>query len=143
MLAPNCSRQRKKVCYIKRAVANVLSSSFKQSRSVQGTFEAFALSIWKRKYLGKALKRHQSTHRSAHSAVDFTQTPRLWPPHSPTLKCGDQGFIDLKLESVEEINHNTKKFRFALPNSDNVLGLSIALALLTKYKGLKINKPII
>ena len=56
---------------------------------------------------------------------------------------GDQGFIDLKLESVEEINHNTKKFRFALPNSDDVSGLSIASALLTKYKGPEMEKPVI
>ncbi|KAL8816437.1 MAG: hypothetical protein Q9191_008330, partial [Dirinaria sp. TL-2023a] len=42
------------------------------------------------------------------------------------FKGGDQGFIDLKLESVEEINHNTKKFRFALPNPDDVSGLHIA-----------------
>ena len=56
---------------------------------------------------------------------------------------GDQGFIDLKLESVEELNHNTKKFRFALPNSDDVSGLSIASALLTKYKGPEMDKPVI
>lgn len=39
---------------------------------------------------------------------------------------GDQGFISLKLDSVEEINHNTKKFRFALPDKDSVSGLAIA-----------------
>ena len=42
------------------------------------------------------------------------------------FKGGDQGFIDLKLESVENVNHNTKRFRFALPNSDDVSGLKIA-----------------
>ena len=56
---------------------------------------------------------------------------------------GDQGFIDLKLESVEEINHNTKKFRFALPNADDVSGLQIASALLTKYRGPEMEKPVI
>ena len=56
---------------------------------------------------------------------------------------GDQGFIDLKLESVEVINHNTKKFRFALPNSDDVSGLPITSALLTKYKGPEMEKPVI
>ena len=54
---------------------------------------------------------------------------------------GDQGFIDLKLDSIEEINHNTKKFRFALPNADDVSGLQIASALLTKYKGPEMEKP--
>lgn len=39
---------------------------------------------------------------------------------------GDQGFISLKLESVENINSNTKKFRFALPEEDAVSGLAVA-----------------
>ena len=49
-------------------------------------------------------------------------------PPNAAFKGGDQGFIDLALESVEEINHNTKKFRFALPNKDDVSGLHIACA---------------
>jgi cytochrome-b5 reductase len=56
---------------------------------------------------------------------------------------GDQGFISLKLESVENINHNTKKFRFALPEDDQVSGLHIASALLTKYKGPEMEKAAI
>ncbi|KAK5279488.1 NADH-cytochrome b5 reductase, partial [Cryomyces antarcticus] len=51
------------------------------------------------------------------------------------FKGGDQGFISLTLESVEEINHNTKKFRFHLPEEDSVSGLNVASALITKYKG--------
>jgi len=56
---------------------------------------------------------------------------------------GDQGFISLKLESVEMINHNTKKFRFALPENDQVSGLHVASAILTKYKGPEMEKPVI
>ncbi|MCJ1309793.1 NADH-cytochrome b5 reductase [Agyrium rufum] len=56
---------------------------------------------------------------------------------------GDQGWIDLKLESVEEINHNTKKFRFALPEKDQTSGLTVASALLTQYKGPEMEKPAI
>lgn len=56
---------------------------------------------------------------------------------------GDQGFISLKLDSVENINHNTKKFRFELPESDQVSGLHIASALLTKYKGPEMQKAAI
>jgi len=56
---------------------------------------------------------------------------------------GDQGFISLKLESVENVNHNTKKFRFALPEEDQVSGLVIASAILTKYKGPEMEKPAI
>lgn len=56
---------------------------------------------------------------------------------------GDQGFISLKLESVENINHNTKKLRFALPEKDQVSGLHVASAFLTKYKGPESEKPVI
>ena len=56
---------------------------------------------------------------------------------------GDQGFISLKLDNVEKVNHNTKKFRFSLPNSDDVSGLHIASALLTKYQGPDLEKPVI
>jgi cytochrome-b5 reductase len=56
---------------------------------------------------------------------------------------GDQGFISLKLESVEDVNHNTKKLRFALPESDQVSGLVIASAILTKFKGPEMDKPAI
>ncbi|KAG6107472.1 NADH-cytochrome b5 reductase [Claviceps sp. LM454 group G7] len=48
---------------------------------------------------------------------------------------GDQGFISLKLADVENVNHNTKRLRFELPESDQVSGLSVASAILTKYKG--------
>lgn len=56
---------------------------------------------------------------------------------------GDQGFISLKLDSVENINHNTKKFRFELPESEQVSGLTVASALITKYKGPEMEKPAI
>ncbi|KAG9241401.1 NADH-cytochrome b5 reductase 2 [Calycina marina] len=56
---------------------------------------------------------------------------------------GSQGFISLKLDSVENINHNTKKFRFELPENDQISGLSVASALLTKYKGPEMEKPAI
>lgn len=56
---------------------------------------------------------------------------------------GDQGFISLKLASIENVNHNTKKFRFALPEEDAVSGLHVASALLTKYKGPQMEKPVI
>ena len=56
---------------------------------------------------------------------------------------GDQGFIDLKLESVEKVNHNVKNFRFALPSDEHVSGLSVASALLTKFQGPEMEKPVI
>jgi len=39
---------------------------------------------------------------------------------------GDQGFIDLKLANVDTVNHNTKCFRFELPEKDQVSGLPVA-----------------
>lgn len=61
----------------------------------------------------------------------------------PAFTGGDQGFFGLRLESVENVNHNTKKFRFALPEEDQVSGLHIASAILTKYKGPEMEKPAI
>lgn len=56
-------------------------------------------------------------------------------PATPAFTGGDQGFISLRLAEVENINHNTKRFRFELPEKDQVSGLHVASALLTKYKG--------
>jgi cytochrome-b5 reductase len=64
-------------------------------------------------------------------------------PAAKAFTGGDQGFISLKLDSVENINHNTKKFRFNLPEGDQVSGLTVASALLTKYKGPEMEKPAI
>lgn len=44
---------------------------------------------------------------------------------------GDQGFVDLKLASVENVNHNTKRFRFDLPEKEQVSGLDVACKLPT------------
>ena len=56
-------------------------------------------------------------------------------PAKPTFTGGDQGFLSLKLSEVEIVNHNTKRFRFELPEADQVTGLPVASAILTKYKG--------
>lgn len=61
----------------------------------------------------------------------------------PAFTGGDQGFVSLKLDSVENLSHNTKKLRFALPEEDQVSGLKVASALLTKYKGPQDEKPVI
>ena len=41
------------------------------------------------------------------------------------------------------MNHNTKRFRFELPESDQVSGLTIASAILTKYKGPEQEKAVL
>ncbi|KAI1103423.1 ferredoxin reductase-like protein [Jackrogersella minutella] len=55
-------------------------------------------------------------------------------PPKKAFTGGDQGFISLLLKDVENINHNTKKFIFALPEDDQVSGMAVASALLTKYQ---------
>lgn len=47
------------------------------------------------------------------------------------------------LDKVEKINHNTSKFRFKFENPEAVSGLTVASALVTKYKGPEDEKPTI
>ena len=56
---------------------------------------------------------------------------------------GEQGFLSLKLEDVKPISHNTKIFRFKLPEDDQVSGLHVASAILTKYQPTDAEKPVI
>ncbi|CEJ88846.1 Putative NADH-cytochrome b5 reductase [[Torrubiella] hemipterigena] len=56
-------------------------------------------------------------------------------PAKPAFTGGDQGFISLKVSEVEDVNHNTKRVRFELPEKDMVSGLNVASAVLTKFKG--------
>lgn len=56
---------------------------------------------------------------------------------------GEQGFLSLKLEKSEIVNHNTKKLTFSLPESDMESGLPVASAVITKYKGPEMEKPVI
>ena len=60
------------------------------------------------------------------SSMADSDTQNKGKPANSAFLGGDQGWIDLKLERVEELNHNTKKFRFALPKEDDVSGLQIA-----------------
>lgn len=55
----------------------------------------------------------------------------------------EQGFVSLKLAEVELVNHNTKRLRFELPEADQVSGLHIASAILTKYKGPDMEKAVL
>ena len=43
-----------------------------------------------------------------------------------TFTGGEQGFIDLKLKEIIPYNHNTKRFKFALPDEEAVSGLNVA-----------------
>jgi cytochrome-b5 reductase len=56
---------------------------------------------------------------------------------------GEQGFLSLKLLKSEIINHNSKHLTFALPEEDMESGLHVASAVITKYKGPEMEKPVI
>jgi len=94
---------------------------------------------------------HGSTHESgAHgqpaSKNEEGNVPAKTGGDIAAVKCftgGDQGFVSLVLDEVEFINHNTKKLRFKLSEEDSVSGLSVASALITKYKGPEMEKPVI
>lgn len=64
-------------------------------------------------------------------------------PPKPTFTGGEQGFVSLVLDQVDTINHNTKRFRFKLPDDDSISGLKVASALITKYQGPEMEKPVI
>lgn len=47
-------------------------------------------------------------------------------PPAKAFTGGEQGFVDLKLAEVLPYNHNTKIFKFELPEKDQVSGLQVA-----------------
>lgn len=60
--------------------------------------------------------------------------PQLAAETKPELKRTFEslGFKSLKLDSIEEVNHDTKRFRFALPDGDeSVSGIKLTSALLS------------
>lgn len=59
------------------------------------------------------------------------------------FKGGEQGFVPLTLDKVEDINHNTKKFRFKFEDQEAVSGLHVASALITKFQKEGHEKPTI
>lgn len=61
----------------------------------------------------------------------------------PAFTGGDQGFISLVLDKTEIVNHNTKRLTFKLPEPDMVSGMPVASAVITKYKGPEMEKPVI
>ncbi|KIW69133.1 hypothetical protein PV04_05026 [Phialophora macrospora] len=60
-----------------------------------------------------------------------------------TFTGGEQGFVDLKLKEIIPYNHNTKRFKFALPDEEHVSGLNVASAIITKFKPENEEKPVI
>lgn len=49
---------------------------------------------------------------------------------------GDQGFVSLKLDSVEKVSENTKVLKFSFPEADQVSGLQVACVYTFTRKGI-------
>ncbi|KAL9050339.1 MAG: hypothetical protein Q9162_006690 [Coniocarpon cinnabarinum] len=64
-------------------------------------------------------------------------------PAPKAFQGGEQGFLSLRLDSVEELSGNTKKFRFALPEPDQESGLPVASAVLSKFQDPGMDKPVL
>lgn len=64
-------------------------------------------------------------------------------PTAEPKKALNGEWVSLKLEEVETVNHNTKRLRFKLPEEDQVSGLSVASAVLTKFKGPGMEKAVL
>jgi cytochrome-b5 reductase len=64
-------------------------------------------------------------------------------PAKAAFTGGEQGFVSLVLEKSEIVNHNTKHLTFKLPEEDMESGLPVASAVITKYKGPEMEKPVI
>lgn len=62
---------------------------------------------------------------------------------APRALSNPNEWVDLRLREVITESPNTKLFRFDLPSGDHVIGLEMASALLTKFKGPNDEKPII
>ncbi|KAJ3044553.1 NADH-cytochrome b5 reductase [Rhizophlyctis rosea] len=66
-----------------------------------------------------------------------SKTPKVDVKNPKPALIADQ-FVSFELKSVHDVNHNTKTFRFALPEGTTELGLPTASAVVTKFvKGTK------
>jgi len=65
-------------------------------------------------------------HNTGKSPVRQQTDNKSNTPANKVFKGGDQGFVSLLLDKVEDINHNTKRFRFKLPDENDVAGLQVA-----------------
>lgn len=61
-----------------------------------------------------------------HPREEETNVPAQTGTSSAVFTGGSQGWVDLKLEKVDMVNHNTKRFRFVFPDPDSVSGLQVA-----------------
>ncbi|KAJ5497917.1 Riboflavin synthase-like beta-barrel [Penicillium expansum] len=63
----------------------------------------------------------------------YSTTAAAEPKERPKVFNGD-GWVDLKLSSIEDLSHNTKRLRFEYDDKEAVSGLPVTSALLTRFK---------
>lgn len=81
---------------------------------------------------------------AALSYVNYNSRAAEWfAKDAPKALEDPNAWVSLPLISSEQVNHNTKSLKFALPSDEHIIGLNIASALLTKYKGPNDEKPTI
>jgi cytochrome-b5 reductase len=80
---------------------------------------------------------------AAPPSAEGSKIPALTGEVNKAFTGGEQGFLSLVLEKSEIVNHNTKKLTFKLPEEDQESGLPVASAVITKYKGPEMKKPVI
>lgn len=72
-----------------------------------------------------------------------TKSAEWFAKDAPKALKDPNEWVSLPLISSEQVNHNTKTLKFALPTDEHIIGLNIASALLTKYQGPQDEKPTI
>jgi cytochrome-b5 reductase len=74
--------------------------------------------------VGWYLSRQDWTDRAKEGAKEAVDKVKAEP--AKVFTGGDQGFVSLKLDDIEIVNHNTKRLRFTFEDPDAVSGLQIA-----------------
>ena len=92
-------------------------------------------------FLGSSDKTVKAAEKLADDAKAIVKSKTETP--TKTFTGGEQGFVDLKLKEIIPYNKNTKRFKFALPTDEEVSGLSVASAIITKFKPDDQEKPVI
>jgi len=72
----------------------------------------------------------------ASSVIDAAKLPAALPsaPTGPPITLDRTKFVRLTLEKREEVSHDTRLFRFALPSKEHLLGLPVGQHLFLKLK---------
>ena len=74
-------------------------------------------------------KAHAVAHKAEEKVKGIAGQAKEAASSKKVFTGGEQGFVSLKLEEVETVSPNTKKFKFSFPEPDQVSGLQVACTL--------------